>query len=230
MPRLLHKTVASWARPKIDLSGCVFYAPLWRPDLAGSTFYDLAGHNLCTVYGATYGNQGRIFDGDDYIKSTTAGWRSSDQSGSILFWAKTNSGTVQTILASGDEGSAIFFTVGIRSTGQFYINTNPVDNDAVRGSTNIADNTFHSGMITSDGSAWTIYADLNLETLTVLVGSNSGIWLGDIANRDNITVGVVRADTFYNYATGTIGDVLYYTRVVSLSEYTNWRNATKWRY
>ncbi len=47
-----------------DLEGCVLYAPLWHEKLQGSPFLTLDhNHHSCTVTGATWGPQGRTFDG-----------------------------------------------------------------------------------------------------------------------------------------------------------------------
>ncbi len=66
------QTGGNCGSPKIDLSSCVFLAQLWREELKGSPFlssgvYGIPSHP-CTVTGATWGSQGRTFDGtDDYI-------------------------------------------------------------------------------------------------------------------------------------------------------------------
>lgn len=88
--------VPSLATPRIDLGGCVFYAPLWHPTLGGTTFQskDKYGH-LCTVTGALWRPNGRYFDGiDDFITTgdtTTFKWMHGalDTTGfqlSVLLW------------------------------------------------------------------------------------------------------------------------------------------------
>ena len=58
----LYRSLPSWATPRLDLSGCVLYAPLWRPDLAGSSFTtEPPVPHVATVTGAVWGNQGRTF-------------------------------------------------------------------------------------------------------------------------------------------------------------------------
>lgn len=52
-----------------SLVGCVFYAPLWKRDAANAQKFmsdDAYGH-LCTVTGALWTPQGRLFDGTDDV-------------------------------------------------------------------------------------------------------------------------------------------------------------------
>lgn len=61
--------------------------PLWHDSLTGATFtsIDSSGYTA-TVTGATWGNQGRIFDGNDFI-SITSPFASGDNF-SVTFWFK----------------------------------------------------------------------------------------------------------------------------------------------
>ncbi len=67
----LHKEIladAGWPNSGIVTSGLLLNTPLWQYDLNGSTFYSKDDYQrLCTVTGATWGNTGRTFDGNDKI-------------------------------------------------------------------------------------------------------------------------------------------------------------------
>ncbi len=234
MKALLQKPYMKVGLPKVDLSGGVFYAPLWRPDMGGSTFYDLAGHNLCTNYGAIYGNQGRTFDGDDYIKNSTANWRSGDSSGAIEAWFKLTNKTVNhTIFGTGDEASALYYLY-IYTDASGLINIEQKNNDSadlIHGGTDCSvGGAWHHVIINSSGTAWSIILDDVAETLTVSSGANSGDWFADTSNRDNFTFGVVQVSIFAGYMDGVIGEARIYSSPLTVSHGQRNRQATKWRY
>ncbi len=74
-------------------AGCVFYAPLWSPNLGGPVFKtpDSFGH-VCTVTGALARARGRFFDGggaaDDVIEVGVSVALDSifDGGGTAIFW------------------------------------------------------------------------------------------------------------------------------------------------
>ena len=90
--RLALQTGGNFGSPKLDLGGCVLYAPLWRPDQAGSPFNSKSAYGVpshaCTVVGATWGLQGRTFDGSD-DKILVPDTASLDITvGAVEFWIK----------------------------------------------------------------------------------------------------------------------------------------------
>lgn len=210
------------------------YLPLYHGDLKGDTLMSFdQNHASCTVTGATWGSDGRVFDGASYIERAVANWRSSDTAGSILIWFKTSSATHQVLFASADEGSALrFLYFRILSTG--YLSVAQRNNDSVdqvdATTSDLSDGAWHLGALISSGTAYSLYADTTLQSLSVAAGANNGDWFADTGERDNFSVGVCHRDTLINYLTGTIGEVWVYSRALSAAEITHNYNVTKWRY
>ena len=160
------------------------------------------------------------FDGNDYARRAIANFATSNSTGTIAAWFKTSSATAQTLFASADEAAGSgSFSFGVRSTGTLIINNNFSDNDAIGGSTNVANGRWHLGVVTSNGTAWNLFTDdATNETETVIVGSNSGTWFNHAfaQNRDNITIGVLNNNApLVNYASANISEVLVYDTVLT---------------
>lgn len=236
--RALHK-VNSKAIADFDIKDprVVLYLPLWYPDseTTGNTIISKDIYRRsCTVTGATWGTQGRTFNGDDYIEHSEANFRSGDSSGSILVWFKTSLTYFQTLVASCDEGTTIDYIhiLGIDSAGKLRVRNSGTNTSIVSGDTDVTDDVWHLGSLVSNGTAWSIYVDdKGAEELTVGGDGNTGDWFADVAHRDNLTIGVRHTSSpFFRYFTGTIGEVLIYSRTLSAAEITRIYNATKWRY
>jgi len=213
---------------------CGLYLPLWHNELRGGVFSSADDfRHACTVTGALWTPQGRIFDGASYIKITTANWRSGDSVGTILAWVKTSSATDQTIFASSYEVSAGYYLLlKINSTdGKLtVIQRNNDVADSISGGTNVVDGNFHLLALVSNGTAYSMYVDTTLQDLTVIGGANTGDWLADTPNRQNVTLGVFNYSALAQYLTGTEGELWYFNRALTLAEITQIYNATKFRY
>jgi len=212
-----------------ELEGCVLYASLWDEKSRVSPFPSLdPNHHLLTVTGAIWTPPtGYVFDGNDYIKNSTANWRSSDQSGTFVIWSKqTVNGA---LFGSCDEATdshqffmhvATGFQVGVAIAGVASF---------VTGNTSLVDGLWHCCAWVSNGTVWTMFVDNIPQTLTLGAGTNDGQWLGDVANRDNFSIGA-RLRLSATYYTGSVGEVLYYNRALTASEILMIYEKTKWRY
>ena len=201
-----------------------------RRDFQGTNQFlsdDAYGH-LCTRTGALWTPQGYSFDGaDDKIKNSTANWRSSDESGTLIVWAKETVGG--TIFASCDEATNNYqWGVHIDTNVQLFATIGGTVN-SVSGHTTVNNGLWHCVVARSNGSVWTLFVDNIAQTLTLQFGVNNGQWLADVANRDNFTIGS-RDRLNPLYYTGDIGEFRYYSRALTYLEIQQVFLTTKWRY
>src|SRR3989344_6066257 len=187
--------------------------------------YSLNVNNLSLQGGILWnasGKRGGAYDFDgsnDYLyNGGVANFRGSDNTGTITSWVKTTAAE-EAIFVSSDEATDSFYIRTYVNTGKISIQVS-VGNILVRGDTPIDDGKWHFVVVTSDGSAYTLYADGVLQTLTVVAGSNNGAWFNDVANRDNIAVGAMIRNTGNpnNPYSGLIDDVRIYDKALTLKE------------
>jgi len=130
-------------------------------------------------------------------------------------------GVGQAIFSSADEATVTrWMLFGIDGSGRLFIDNNNNDTrDVVSGTTTtfVADRWYHLAVV-STGTAWALYVNGVAEALTVDTGSNTGDWLADVSNRDNVCVGILRRSTLAQYFNGEIGDITYWNRALSAEE------------
>ena len=124
------------------------------------------------------------FNGDaDYI-DVGSDLYETDNTGTISAWVKLAAQGVQVGLfdsqVTTDVGNQLNFVV--MNTNQLAIQSINQGswNNMYRGNTAL-DTNWHYVTVTSNGSAWTLYVDGAAETLTAIVGSNTGQWFNDLA-------------------------------------------------
>ena len=101
MTSLLSRPYMRVGLPKIDLSGCVFYAPLWRPDMGGTTFYSKDTYNhLCTPTNATWGSDGRTTAGTGYIRCGTNSVLDWVFPFTLIFYGRNDGGVAHQVILS----------------------------------------------------------------------------------------------------------------------------------
>ncbi len=199
----------------------VLYLPLHQLDGASIMSQDAYGH-VCTVTGATWGGQGRAFDGaDDIINCGRNAILDITGPFTILAWLKT---TVTTIMIPVDKYrsnggySLTLFTGGvIRNSVQNVTTSSNLDDDV-----SIADGTWHHAAISFDGSKQYIYREGVLSksadcAVTPTIGNCDFL----IGKRWEL------GDYLYN---GQVGEVRVYRRALTALEFLNDFLATKWRY
>lgn len=128
---------------------------------------------------------------DEHIQLNIANYRSADFAGSIAGWIKLTDAGTHTIFSSSDTATDSFFIIFGITSGKIRILT------VVGGASDIVNATTTNAntgswvhvAVTSSGTAWKLYVNGTLQGLSVIAGTNSGEWFGDVANRDNIVFG-----------------------------------------
>ena len=109
----------------------------------------------------------------------------SDTSGTFLAFVRFDALNAQTPLftSTTGDGTNLFrvYIPGALTTSLAIQHVNGASNDAVRTPAVLAINTWYKVVVSSSGTAWSIRIDGSGQTLTTLIGSNSGDWLGDLA-------------------------------------------------
>ncbi len=240
MRTLLRRPYMATGLPKIDLSGCVFYAPLWRPDLGGSTFYDLAGHNLCTVTGAVWGSQGRTYNGDDLINIDAALTPlASTTTGTWLTWINSSDVTPAaqySLICFGNTAAAsleliiLDITTGGKVQGQCYLTNNA--QWSFSSNSTLSDNTWYQIGITHNGTTPALVINGVVVASTFVNETDKTRWFSALTGLDNGRLGCGNYGGSGNgsFLTGTQGVAVLYSRVLSASELMNRYLEEKWRY
>jgi len=219
-----------------NIPGCVLYVPLWKTYLRGSSFrsLDKYGHS-CAVTGATWGSQGRNFDGTDDYTDCGSG-TSLDITGQITLaaWVKigTSSGDIRFALGKGQSTSRrAYFLLFVVATGVATIYITSDGSSSTKWgrptSTAINDDVWHfiTGTFTPSGSL-NMYRDGVLNNGTAEGSAQASIY----DSSDNLRIGHGNKGDTTNYWGGIIGEVLIFNRALSASEIANIYRNTRWRY
>ena len=232
-------TGGNFGSPKIDLGGCVLYAPLWRPELAGSPFnsngvYGIPTQN-CTVTGALWTSQGRRFDGiDDSIDCGSASVLDDLAPFTFLAWiyptgaGEGGNGTVIWKETAGNSGT--FFQL-YNNDLRLLLRIDHATDDVYRYGTagEVKLNIWQQVVATWDGSTTAANGHIYINTIEITYGGSLngvGARVSDAAN--NLLIGNNLAGSF-TFA-GTIGEVLIYNRALTPLEIQRNYQTTKWRY
>ena len=218
------------SHPDIDRNdpSLVLYTPLWKTEMQGSApvSLDLNKH-VCTVTGATWGSQGRTFDGTDdkIVLPETAVNRV--QYITMLAWvncSRVNTNVGQIIARSGVKPHYILTTGVSANKVSLYISTNGLTYETGFPSTaSITNGTFAFIAGTYDGTTARIYINgLPDATATTSSGAidttNDPVWLGEASDGGG------------NWFKGIIGEAAIYNRALPANEIWNLYLVTKWRY
>jgi hypothetical protein len=87
--------------------------------------------------------------------------------------------------------------------------------DTVKGDTVISVDTNYIFVLQSDAAAYFMRVNGDQQTLTVLLGANSGDWFGDSSSRDNFSVGAKVDSTAQYFFDGRIAEVVVYDKFLS---------------
>ena len=151
-----------------------------------------------------------------YLRRAIAGFRSTDETGTIEAWIKLDSiGSQRTIFGSCDEGDDVNkLLFWIRTTGAVGVQSESGGggHNNIYGDTILVAGVWYYVGVTSSGSAYKIYVNGEAEDLTINSGHNNGHWLADAADRDSITVGCRSKDGAQDYFfNGNIAMLNYYS-------------------
>lgn len=212
----------------VDLNdpSLALYLPLWypRPDMTGDTIYSYdKNRHVGTVTGATWGLQGRSFDGTDDVVNCGSASSLDALTGNQTHMAwinpaglgENNFGTVIDKVKLGVCLSAtykirFFLTVG--AAAKTAITT---DNALIPGSWACVFGIFNGANVLIDVGGTTTTGDATTGPVDSHAANDFNIGDNAASNR------------CFN---GLIGEVISWNRALSATERTNVRLATKWRY
>lgn len=221
----------------IDLNGAAFYAPLWRPDLGvapGGTFksLDKYGHT-CTVTGATWGYQGRIFDGnDDNISCGDVTALNGATAFTIICWFNQDIiDQNDTLFKKYTDADNRIYLATIASDGstRFYICNAANTYGSFDYSTVITAGKWHHLVTYYNGAGANNSAKMKIYVDTVEVTLGFGAMTIPTTTADLSTKAFLLGDTA-GALDGVIGEMLIYNRALGVNELTRHYQATKWRY
>ena len=211
----------------------VLYLPLWYPysDMTGSTIYSYdRNRHTGTVTDATWGIQGRTFDGTgDYISiAHNAVFDITSALGIIIWFTCTNVDNYRSLLNKNDDGAdaEALAMMRLNITDGFLmgrIQNAAAALDSITGSVNLADSAWHCAMFGYDASNLYLYVDGAQAATPVAKTLTPATNAKPVYLSRYITLNE-------RYLVGKEGEVLIYNRLLSLAEYQNLRLLTKWRY
>ncbi len=197
--------------------------------------YDLDYQNSPTLGAPAIVNGGGTavdFDGSTHhALLTTADWRIADTQGSFELWITPDApGTGwQTIIQSCDTATTNYvFNIGMVDVSglvSFQIRENGTDIINFYSTTALTQDEQYHIVVTSDGSTIKMYINGVEETLSIQAGTNSGQWLDDCTNRDNLAFGALIRTSTASYFDGTLDEVAYYDYPLSQAQVTAHYNA-----
>lgn len=204
--------------------GLVLYLPLHKQDSSSFMSGEAYGHT-CTVSGASWGMNGRNFDGaDDYINCGNASVLQVSQAITIMAWINLLTPAGNRIIVGRRQGANNwqFYTTAIPKLG-FTFWSGGVERTALAaGNSILPAGTWVLAAVTYDGANGNLYINGNIDKTASLTGTID-------TNAAATTVGAGNTGGFQSWS-GTIGEVGIYARALSPQEIQRNYLATKWRY
>lgn len=166
-------------------------------------------------------------DGNDYLKATSANFRSADTDGSITAWVKKTSAVTGVIFSANDEtggGStdSFRFTVGT------ILSIAPEVNGglgAINGTGTINDGRWHFVAVSYDGAAAKFYIDGEEDPVSLSLGP---AWMDGMDTLDNVMIGAREDDGGVSSEfDGFISDVRYHSAALTQQEIYDTMNGTE---
>ena len=204
-----------------------------NPTLTGATWIEGLTDKSTNAYALSsfgspvWSNQGRDFDGATTRITYPAKIDNSAQ-GSIEAWVKADT-LVDAIrifaIGGANVASPGIFTLETRlATNYYFAFTHLAESGTarvLRGSTILSTTPFYHVVWTGDGSTWKLYVNAVLETLTVIAGTNVGLWISSVTLTAPIETNI--GNMLYDgveqsFWDGVIGEVRAYDRVLTASE------------
>jgi hypothetical protein len=128
----------------------------------------------------------------------------------------------QYLAAVADTGSADNFW-GVRLNGTFIevVSSVGATVNVCRGAFRFANNTNYVVTVESSGTAWTLRVNDASSALSVISGSNTGDWPGDVSSPNAYAIGALVTTTTGSYYRGWVGDVVLTAAAVSAGQRTS---------
>jgi hypothetical protein len=139
----------------------------------------------------------------DLLKEMIADYLIGSNTGTIFSVCISNNNSDENIISSGNEGGTTDYVIINKSPAAQNTIKIAVNNagavDQVRGDINLSDNSPHILTYNSNGSSYGLRIDGGEQTVNESIGGDdSGIWFGDISNRDNLGLGaLIRSSTSF---------------------------------
>jgi hypothetical protein len=167
------------------------------------------------------------FDGsDDYL--TMSPVTPTAQQGTISGWIKvpsSHSGHMPVVTWSILSASNTFqdrLTVRNGQIRYYHQDTSNGVDIVQGGTTGLFDNTWHHVAVVCNGSSYALYLDGSAETVSVVTGSNSGKWIGDMTGTYEVTeMGASRRNASAggsDYGNGLLDEVAVWDSALSAPE------------
>lgn len=133
------------------------------------------------------------YDGGDYLKDSTANFQSSDSIGFVSAMIRVDSlASTMVVFSSSDEATAAYYLrLGVLATGApFFLQNNNGIHDQIDADVTLEIGRYCHVLYTTTGSAYKFYLDgEEAPSYTLKNGTNSGDWLAQVDNRDNVVIG-----------------------------------------
>src|SRR3989338_3336024 len=158
------------------------------------------------------------FDGtDDYVDVGNDLWDTATQ-GTIAFWVYRTGGTT-VIGSASDSNSNELFDIYFSTDDTLRVE-NFLPADRIRTTAAMPKNSWEHYAVTSDGLQWRIYHNGAEEAVTVVNGSNSGLWFNaaDYGTNSYGIGALIRAGTPQYHVSGLIDDVRIYNVALTAQE------------
>ena len=170
-------------------------------------------------------NSAYRFDGvNDYI-TLNPDYITPYSQGTFAAWVSLNSlSTTQYLGCIADEQTIDYYVSLLRfdpGNQRFSIFQRfPGIANIIIGSTPVLANQYYFVVMTTDGNEYNLYVNGVKENLTVISGSNSGVWASGITSVDNWLLGCIRILQPYDQAflNGTLDDIRVYNRALTQEE------------
>ena len=138
----------------------------------------------------------RRFDGvDDTIQDATPAGLLTNTAGSVCMWVRTNTNTDTVAFSVGDADNVEvnsmywFFRGSVNNVIRIAWNRDNASEVILEtGANALTDDTWHHVVLTSSGTAYTLYVDTVSLSLSVITGSNNGNWFGDLTTPDTFVI------------------------------------------
>jgi hypothetical protein len=199
----------------------VYDSGSWR------TFADESTSTFTNTYSVS-------FDGtNDYVTASPV--TPTAQQGTISGWIKvpsSHSGHMPVVTWSILSASNTFqdrLTVRNGQIRYYHQDTSNGVDIVQGGTTGLFDNTWHHVAVVCNGSSYALYLDGSAETVSVVTGSNSGKWIGDMTGTYEVTeIGASRRNASAggsDYGTGLLDEVAIWDSALSSSDISSIYNS-----
>jgi len=193
-------------------------------DLKNGSLYDRSGNggnltptNTPAWVGGHSRGQAIAFNGTNNFLSTTSNIRTSDSQGTIAAWVKLKTLGISNYFftACDVDNNVFYFIFRVSTLNRLNITqkSNDTDDSILGNTTFVADRWYHV-VVTSDGSTYAMYVNGAPEVLSSLSGANTGDWIADTANVDNLAIGALNRQT-KAYSNTIVGEIVYFNTALT---------------